>query len=1224
MSKRKNVQTSSPGIFKPILDRSIIEKSRKTGILNSEGVEQRNIEDSFRYSSPGEAIKSTQQIPLDYSKFENHIFFQSAQVAVQVAFDKIVNEYPFDGTQKDVEQFLDSLSGFEKWVYDRFPKCVASKRFDASLENYIEINDVAGNLHPEFSSKNTGESVLNPERNSFTFEFSCNLLSSSLDNSVIFQKLSEDGRQGISVFSNKIPSSSLREVELYVHSGTHNLSVSSSFQEGEDVYISCGFDRRIGKDELWIDQEVGRALTKQQYDFGKFDLSGGVANISKGVAKQDIEVFITGSSALVPNYQYLDARIDEFRFFHDYRNRKTVDANKKKSIFQTEKLKLYFKFNEPSSLYGNEGVLRTVLDSSGNSLHSLFYGDLFYDYNSNFITQPQNATDNDWQTLKNDLSGAFLDPTSPVRGYLESLDQRHVPDFVYDSNFKKYNVFDEKTSNVVASHNMLKNEQSYYSPILFPGHPGTIVANMQLLKEAELYDKNNANLITKLVPPHLLLEGRADEAFDTVEGDIVDPYTGESIPGSGEKGETQIIQKFLYLMARFFDELKIYLDSFGRMLHVDYDNKGGVPDQMLPQLAAYLGIDLPTFFSQASEEQYIDAENINQNGGFSEGSLLEIQNQIWRRVLVNLQDIIRSKGTLHSVKSLIRAVGIDPDSNFRFREYGGPTEKVIEDNREYKTQASFMLDFYDRSNSLINSPYLSGSRVEAGEPKIKGNFTTGSSESVHGISDHPYDGLFTSGSWTYEACYRFPLGNQLTDATQSLVRFQSTSGSFSPMGTDPLLVFNLVAISGTSNIKLYGRTDIDTSHDEQLKLELGDVDLFDGNRWNLSFGRVRPDDEDVNEIHSSSYFLRAAKVQNGKIEEFYSSSILYFPNPSGLLDRDITSVTSSVSNVSGLEFEIGSKTGYSYPINNFGLQVGAFESESRSNNFEGRVGQIRFWSSKVPEGDFLEHAMNYKSLGVKDPKVNFNFELNRTGSFERCRIDYTCEQEARNADISGSLSVFDYSQNNFHASGSSFIPEEDPFVTEIYRYSYLNPDFDEFTDFDKVQALSFKDVNLANSKGVKTGLVYSNNRAYQSYYNDQRFSIDFSISDALNQDIVNIFSTLDSLNNFIGTPESRFESEYKCMENLRRIYFNRLTEKINLKSFFEFYKWFDNSLGYFIESLLPMSTKFTGINYVIESHMLERPKFEDRNYDRYFNEKNTNDFVDPILLTQLIGLIRRY
>ena len=76
----------------------------------------------FKNDVPGSPLKSTQQIPLDWSKFENHTFFGSSQVNVNVAFDTIINGFPFDGKKEEIDVFFSNLTGFEKWVYDQFPK----------------------------------------------------------------------------------------------------------------------------------------------------------------------------------------------------------------------------------------------------------------------------------------------------------------------------------------------------------------------------------------------------------------------------------------------------------------------------------------------------------------------------------------------------------------------------------------------------------------------------------------------------------------------------------------------------------------------------------------------------------------------------------------------------------------------------------------------------------------------------------------------------------------------------------------------------------------------------------------------------------------------------------------------------------------------------------------------------------------------------------------------
>ena len=77
---------------------------------------------SFTEDAPGSGLKSTQQIPVDWSKFENHTFFNSAEANVNSAFDTIINYYPFDGNRREIDKFNSDLTGFEKYIFSRFPK----------------------------------------------------------------------------------------------------------------------------------------------------------------------------------------------------------------------------------------------------------------------------------------------------------------------------------------------------------------------------------------------------------------------------------------------------------------------------------------------------------------------------------------------------------------------------------------------------------------------------------------------------------------------------------------------------------------------------------------------------------------------------------------------------------------------------------------------------------------------------------------------------------------------------------------------------------------------------------------------------------------------------------------------------------------------------------------------------------------------------------------------
>ena len=69
-----------------------------------------------------------------------------------------------------------------------------------------------------------------------------------------------------------------------------------------------------------------------------------------------------------------------------------------------------------------------------------------------------------------------------------------------------------------------------------------------------------------------------------------------------------------------------------------------------------------------------------------------------------------------------------------------------------------------------------------------------------------------------------------------------------------------------------------------------------------------------------------------------------------------------------------------------------------------------------------------------------------------------------------------------------------------------------------------------------------------------------------------------------------FAEEYPGLRDLREVYFNRLTDRVNYKNFFDFFRWLDNSFEVMIENLIPRKTNYLGFNFVVEGHALERAK----------------------------------
>lgn len=1165
---------TKPRLFEPSMTRHLV--GGRNAILKKSGddTSDSNIDStsSFRYDAPGTGLKSSQQTNVDFSKFEHHTFFNSAIANVNIAFDKIIQEYPFDGTRKESEEFFDTLTGFEKYVFDSFPKNRGYLNFsgtqptETSGGTYIRVVDSAGSSLPTLSKTRTGVSIIDPGIKSISIEMHLMPVSQTNDTQVIVQKVT-GSNYGFCLALSQSSSPNSCSLIFVVSSGSQYISSSANIQKGVFTHVCAVLNRKNGanRTQLFINEHL--ASTSAGFaELGDFGFSGAPFLIGSGTAQRMAN---SAPTTLTPK-QTFSGSIDELRVFHGIRTLEMQKLHGRKTVYAAPDLRLHFKFNEPTGSIGTDAI---VLDSSGNSLHSTITG-------FKYALRSTSSTD--------------------VPMTLENIDE---------------------------------------CPVLFPNFAGVTALNTLLLTSASSYDAENPNLITRMVPDHYFNMGAHAQGFDTDEGNIADDYTGGGLPGTGKLGSTQIMTAFLYVYAKYFDELKIMLDAFSNVLSVDYDAENSTPDQFLTLAAKFRGFDLPNMFSAASIEQHIFGDNLTSNVGRAESSLSAVQNQIWRRILVNLNEIIRSKGTLHSVKSMIRAIGINPDSTMRIREYGGPTRRQLSHARETRTEVSSLLDFsgtmastqgtldnsgFSNVKPVFISSYLSGSRREIGFPAPSGTMTGISNDNIHGVSPVSSDGLLTSGSWTFEAIYKFPLlqtGSH--SATQSLARI-NTTGTLG-VATKGGVLANIVLFNSETNgednadLCFYVRASAQATNSPILRLRLTGVNVFDGDQWNISAGRNRGDSFGSN--GSSSYFLRAARQNFGTIQELHTTSSFFIEAPTS--NDIIWQNISPVQNASGTFITIGSQSLATVGARYLNSATEMSESDARATEFTGRVGQVRFWSKGLRVDEWSEHVRNFKSLGVRDPANNFNFTFKSTGSFERLRLDISMDQQTTGSDSSGDIILFDFSQNALHGSGRGFETTKEVIKPETFYYSFLSPRFDEASTADKIRIRGFTNPTIDMAFSGSIAPVYEIDKAEEPT-DDPRLTIDISSVAALDEDIVNIFATFEILDNALGAPELQFSADYPMLDHLRFIYFNRLTDKINLKSFFEFFKWFDSSMGLFIEKLLPRKTKFMGINYVIESHMLERPKFEHYGSDVYLGDSNRQSSRDSIFLQQIVGTVTRY
>jgi hypothetical protein len=64
------------------------------------------------------------------------------------------------------------------------------------------------------------------------------------------------------------------------------------------------------------------------------------------------------------------------------------------------------------------------------------------------------------------------------------------------------------------------------------------------------------------------------------------------------------------------------------------------------------------------------------------------------------------------------------------------------------------------------------------------------------------------------------------------------------------------------------------------------------------------------------------------------------------------------------------------------------------------------------------------------------------------------------------------------------------------------------------------------------------------------------------------------------------------LEGIKRKYFNTLGDSVDFNKFFNLFSWYNSKISDAIRQLLPAKVKFVGGEYAIQSHLLERPKYQ--------------------------------
>ena len=222
------------------------------------------------------------------------------------------------------------------------------------------------------------------------------------------------------------------------------------------------------------------------------------------------------------------------------------------------------------------------------------------------------------------------------------------------------------------------------------------------IKSASLYDEENLNKLSSLLPEHIRI--------DT---------------------SNQLYLRFTDMLGHHFDEIWLYIKAMGDVFDRRESLDQGISRDLLYEVGKSLGwtlsdgtdlVDLPRYATGAEVTGSLYSD-------YSAVAEKDISREIWSRIINNMPFFLKNKGTVKALKGLINVYGI-PSTILRVKEYGGP-DVPNNDLPQFEISRKFTraLDF--RGSQFVTTPWagsLTGTERKPDTIEFRFRAATGSNQ----------------------------------------------------------------------------------------------------------------------------------------------------------------------------------------------------------------------------------------------------------------------------------------------------------------------------------------------------------------------------------------------------------------------------------------------------------------------------------------------------------------
>ena len=678
--------------------------------------------------------------------------------------------------------------------------------------------------------------------------------------------------------------------------------------------------------------------------------------------------------------------------------------------------------------------------------------------------------------------------------------------------------------------------REFKDPIIYEEHPDVVTLKANLTKSGSAHDFQNNASIYHTMPDWIIDEDRI------------------------ENGDTLL--KLTQVMSSYFDTLHLQIEALPTLKDMSYPliDEDEKPNILSKHLLEGYGMITPEIFANADVINTILNRDEDRNFDLD---LNDIKNTIYKNIYNNLLYIYKTKGTSKTFRNLIRCYGVD-DSLVRLNLYGNNTQVEVNENKfRVDTVKKKYIDF-NGSDRFDGSVYQQ---------------TSSDANSISFISASD-DAKYTS--FTLESEVIFPIKLDQTHESYFSTNFITSSlfgfhGADASDGTnftwqDPdVRVYAIREEVNSKNVKF-----VLTSSHGGINLETETyLDTYENEKWNFAI-RYKP-------------AYGAGAVEDADLQD-YTLEFYGVNSDAGVNKNEFLLTASLPSSSVGQSFLTQAKRVYA------GSHVTNFTG-SNINKTDVKISSVRYWGSYLDNDVIKTHARDPQNYGTLNPSKNTylwpsQLEDIRIPEVETLFLDWEFNQVS-SSDAAGQFSVMDFSSGSstdtdrygwysqvskkLHTGVGDFFIENDTKVADL-KYIYAGK---------QLQPEQISEADLVNIMSQDDNTFTRQTRPIQYYY-----AFEKSMYQAITDEMLNIFATVTDFNNLIGDPVNRYRQEYKSMQKLRALFFERVGEGADLDKFIDFYKWIDDSLNKFLEQLIPASANFSDrIRNMVESHVLERNKY---------------------------------